>query len=101
VVDIAPTIAALLGFEPHPSGIGPTGRPRLDALLRRQDGDPELAVLDGTRAEHVVVFLLDGCNANLLHDVVDAGEAPNIAALVQRGTAYRHGSMASLPTATL
>ena len=46
-------------------------------------------------------MLLDGCNANLLHDVVESGEAPHIAGLIERGTAYRHGSYASMPTATL
>jgi predicted AlkP superfamily pyrophosphatase or phosphodiesterase len=49
----------------------------------------------------VLVVLLDGCNANLLHDVVEAGEAPHIASLAERGTTYRHGAMASFPTATL
>ena len=101
VVDVAPTIAALLDLPPHPQGVGPTGAPRPDALLRRQDGDPEHELLDGTTAEHVVVLLLDGCNANLLYDVIDAGEAPHLAGLLGRGTAYRHGAMASLPTATL
>jgi len=100
-VNVAPTIALLLGLEPHPRGIGPTGERRHDALLRRQDGDPEIAALTGDRANHVVVFLLDGCNANLLHDAIESGEAPNIAQLVARGIAYRHGLMASLPTATL
>jgi phosphonoacetate hydrolase len=101
VVDVAPTVAALLGVAPHPAGVGPTGRPRPDALLRRQDGDPEAALLDGSTADHVVVLLLDGCNANLLYEVIEAGEAPNLSGLLQRGTAYRHGAMASLPTATL
>jgi arylsulfatase A-like enzyme len=101
VVDVAPTVAALLQLDPHPAGRGPTGARRADALLARQDGDPVHDVLDGDRAEHVVVVLLDGCNANLLHDCMDAGEAPNIAALVARGTSYRHGAYASLPTATL
>jgi predicted AlkP superfamily pyrophosphatase or phosphodiesterase len=101
VVDIAPTIAALLGLAPHPHSIGPTGRPRSDGLLRRQDGEVMDGLLDGCRAERVLVLLLDGCNANLLHDVIDAGEAPHIAGLVERGTAYRHGAMASFPTATL
>lgn len=100
-VHIAPTVAALLGIDPHPDGVGPTGARRPDALLRRQDGDPEAPILTGDRAEHVVVFLLDGCNANLLLDVMEAGEAPNIAELARRGTHYRHGLMASLPTATL
>ena len=100
-VDVAPTVAALLDLAVHPDGVGPTGAPRSDARLRRQDGDPVEAILDGSRADHVVVLLLDGCNANLLHDAIDAGEAPNIAGLIGRGTAYRHGAMASLPTATL
>jgi hypothetical protein len=101
VVDVAPTIAALLHLDPHPEGRGPTGERRSDALLARQDGEPLEAVLDGARADHVVVLLLDGCNANLLHDVIDAGEAPNLAALAARGTDLLHGSYASLPTATL
>ncbi len=100
-VNVAPTVAALLGIDAHPEGVGPTGERRDDALLRRQDGDVETAVLTGERAEHVVVFLLDGCNANLLHDVIESGEAPHLAELVARGTAYRHGMIASLPTATL
>lgn len=100
-VHVAPTVAAALQLDLHPNGIGPTGERRPDAMLRRQDGDPEDAILTGERAGHVVVFLLDGCNANLLHDVIDAGEAPNIAALARRGVDYAHGMMASLPTATL
>ncbi len=101
VVNVAPTIAALLGLDVHPDGIGPTGERRADALLRRQDGDPERDVLDGSTADHVVVVLMDGCNANLLHDAVEAGEAPNVASLIADGVAYRNGSIASLPTATL
>ena len=100
-VNIAPTVAALLGIEPHPDSVGPTGEHRADGLLRRQDGDPETSILTGEVARHVVVFLLDGCNANLLFDVVESGEAPHLAALIDRGTAYSHGCMASLPTATL
>ncbi len=101
IVDVAPTIAATLGFAPHPSGVGPTGAPRADALLTRQDGDPLVELLDGTTADHVLVVLLDGCNANLLHDAVAAGDAPTIAGLVARGVSLRHGAIASLPTATL
>jgi len=100
-VDIAPTVAALLGIAAHPDAVGPTGRRRADALLRRQDGEVDHRLLTGEVAGHVVVLLLDGCNANLLLDAVATGEAPNIAALVERGTAYRRGALASLPTATL
>ena len=58
-------------------------------------------LLDGQTPEHVVVFLLDGCNANLLADVIDAGEAPNLAGLLDDGTMYGRGAVSSLPTATL
>ncbi len=101
VVDIAPTIATLLGLEPHPGAVGPTGVPRSDGLLARQDGDAIQSVLDGSRADHVLVILLDGCNANLLHDAMAEGEAPNIAGLAAAGVELRHGAHASLPTATL
>ena len=101
VVNVAPTIAALLGLDHHPEGRGPTGARRADAFLARQDGDVEWAVLDGSRPDHVVVILLDGCNANLLYDAIDRGEAPNLAGLAGAGTSYRHGAISSLPTATL
>lgn len=100
-VNVAPTIAALLQLDPHPDSVGPTGARRPGGLLRRQDGEVESELLTGERADHVVVFLLDGCNANLLAEVIDAGEAPNLASLAARGTHYLEGCMASLPTATL
>ena len=100
VVDIAPTIAAVLGLA-QGDGVGPDGTTRGDAFLARQDGDPDERLLDGDTAEHVVVFLLDGCNANLFADVIDAGEAPILAALRARGAHYREGLFASMPTATL
>ncbi|MGI9578658.1 MAG: alkaline phosphatase family protein, partial [Microthrixaceae bacterium] len=101
VINIAPTIAAALGVEPRPHAVGPTGVPRPEALLARQDGDVEEGILDGTVAKHAVVFLLDGCNANLLADVIASGEAPNLAAITRRGTTFTHGAVSSLPTATL
>lgn len=101
VVNVAPTVAALLGLEHHPEGRGPTGTRRADAFLARQDGDVEWAVLDGTHPDHVMVILLDGCNANLLYDAIARGEAPHMAGLAAAGTSYRHGAVSSLPTATL
>lgn len=100
-VDIAATVAQLLGVDRHPNGVGPTGERRGEARLARQDGDPDTRVLTGDRADHVVVLLLDGCNANLLRSVIDSGDAPRLASIAGRGTHYRHGTMASLPTATL
>ena len=101
MVDVAPTIAALLGLAPCPGAIGPTGRRRPEALLRRQDGDPMVDLVVSGEARHVVVVLLDGVNANVLYDGVRCGDAPTIAAIADRGTVLGNGLMASWPTATL
>lgn len=100
-VDVAPTIAALLGI-PQRDGVDGRGRPRSGVRMAMQDGDEITELLDADeRPEHVVVFLWDGVNPNELHDAVDRGEAPNVAALIERGTSYRHGCISALPTATL
>jgi phosphonoacetate hydrolase len=103
LVDVAPTVLALMGGAPHPQGVGLNGRPRPDALLRRQDGEVLDDLIDPSapRPEHVVGFLFDGCNPNVLHDAVDRGEAPNVARLIEMGTSFEHGAMSSMPTVTL
>ena len=101
LIDVAPTMMTLLGADPVAGGVGLAGAPREDALLARQDGIAQTAVLDGDRAAHVVGFLLDGCNPNVLYAMADAGEAPNIARLMAIGTTYEHGAMSGLPTVTL
>jgi len=99
LVDVAPTVLALLGVEPG-DGTGENGLPRA-ARLARQDGEVLEDLLDGRRAEHVVGFLMDGTNPNVLYDAADRGEAPNVARLMAMGTTMGHGAMASFPTATL
>ncbi|MEM9203964.1 MAG: alkaline phosphatase family protein [Actinomycetota bacterium] len=100
-VDVAPTIAALLGVAPR-DGVDGRGRRRRNARLAMQDGHEITTLLDpDQQPDHVVVFLWDGINANELHEAIDAGDAPNTAELVERGTAYRHGCLSALPTATL
>ena len=102
LVDVAPTVLALLGVEPGP-GIGLNGRPRDDALLARQDGEVHRGLLDphGERPDHVIGLLFDGANANVLYDLAARGDAPNVARLMALGTALGHGAMSSLPTVTL
>jgi phosphonoacetate hydrolase len=99
LVDVAPTVLALLG-TPAGDGIGENGRPRA-AHLARQDGEPLTDLLDGRHPRHVVGFLMDGCNPNVLHDAIDRGQAPHLARLAALGTTMGHGAMASFPTATL
>ena len=92
LIDLAPTALQLLGAAPLPSG----------TLLARQDGTVlhDLIVEPGA-ADHVVAFLLDGTNPNVLYSLAASGGAPNVARLMAMGTTYLHGAIASLPTVTL
>ncbi len=92
LVDVAPTVAALLGCTPLADG----------RYLARQDGRVLDDVLDPSeRPRHVIGVLFDGTNSNVLYDMAARGEAPNVARLIEHGTAYEHGAIASLPTVTL
>ncbi|MET0421055.1 MAG: alkaline phosphatase family protein [Acidimicrobiia bacterium] len=93
LVDVAPTVCALLGVAPRADG----------TFLAGQDGRVLDDVLDPSSAKpkHVVGFLLDGANPNVLRALADAGDAPNIARLMAMGTDYGHGAMSGLPTVTL
>jgi hypothetical protein len=95
LIDVAPTVLELLGCPPPP------GSPS-SARLIGQDGEivRDIVAQPGG-ADHVVAILIDGTNANVLYDLANRGEAPNIARLMEMGTAYRHGAIASLPTVTL
>lgn len=101
LVDVAPTICALLGVPPR-EGMGLNGERRPDAFLARQDGEPLLDLLDlDDRPRHVVAMLLDGANPNVLYAMAARGEAPHVARLMEMGTSLRFGAVAGLPTVTL
>ena len=86
LVDVAPTVLALMG-----------------GTLLRTDGTVLDDVIDAsaTPPAHLIGFLFDGCNPNVLYDAAARGEAPNVARLMAMGTTFGHGAMASLPTVTL
>jgi phosphonoacetate hydrolase len=92
LIDVAPTMLEVLGARAE----------RGTSMLSHQDGvafGP--AVAEPGRARHVIGFLFDGANPNVLYDLAMRGEAPNVARLMTEGTACRYGALASLPTVTL
>ncbi|HEV7525638.1 MAG TPA: alkaline phosphatase family protein [Acidimicrobiia bacterium] len=95
LVDVAPTLCALLGCAPLGGADG-------GHFLAVQDGRALTDLLDpADRPRYVFGFLFDGTNANVLYDMAARGEAPNVARLIEMGTALGHGAFASLPTVTL
>ncbi|TML78053.1 MAG: hypothetical protein E6G04_08660 [Actinobacteria bacterium] len=49
----------------------------------------------------VVGFLWDGANANVLYAMAEAGDLPNVAQLMNDGTTFGRGCIASFPSVTL
>lgn len=92
LVDVAPTIAALMRAPVRPDG----------TLIARQAGTVRSEVLDPDVMPKLILGILwDGTNANVLYDMAVRGEAPHIAHLMASGTSFGGGAMASLPTITL
>jgi phosphonoacetate hydrolase len=91
MVDVAPTIAWLLDVEPAAGG----------SLMAMQDGRALDEAFQGDRPERVVAFLCDGTNPNVLYAMAEAGELPNVKRLMDMGTTYGWGLVASFPTVTL
>lgn len=101
LVDVAPTLAALLGVAPRDTISADSTE--AESLIAGADGVVLHDLLDpgdGTPS-HVVGFLFDGTNPNVLYDMAASGDAPNVARLIEMGTALRHGAMSGLPTVTL
>jgi hypothetical protein len=101
LVDFAPTVLALLRAGTR-IATGPSGSSIEHAFLSRQDGLVIPDLIDQTaRVDHVIGFLLDGANPNMVYDMALRGDAPTLAALIAGGTAFNQGAIASFPTVTL
>jgi hypothetical protein len=100
-VDVAPTVAKLLGF-PTTFGVDERGIWSHQVYLTQQDGHPIESALNGATAEHVIVLVLDGlAHTELLHELeAHADLLPNFARLAQEGAVARYGSITNWPSVT-
>ena len=107
-IDIAPTIARLMGF-PRIEGQDASGRDSGEVYLRRQDGrvlEEILDVGDGgelrSKPERVYIVHLDGLSNSELHwrleNTPDA--IPNLRRLIEGGNIFRYGSIVNYPSIT-
>jgi hypothetical protein len=107
-IDIAPTIARLMGF-PLIEGRDATGQRSSQVYFRRQDGRvlEEVLDLDGqgnlrSRPERVYILHLDGLShSELFFRLENEPEAlPNLRRLVDAGNRFRYGSTTNFPSIT-
>ncbi|MGH7865993.1 MAG: alkaline phosphatase family protein, partial [Candidatus Binataceae bacterium] len=101
-VDVAPTIAHLMGF-PRSQGAGADGA-RSQVYLRRQDGRVLNEIVDrnGARPSRVYLALFDGlAHSELIYQLLrNPAAIPNLAWLVGRGAMLSHGSIVNFPSIT-
>ncbi|HEX6030877.1 MAG TPA: alkaline phosphatase family protein [Tepidiformaceae bacterium] len=108
-IDIAPTLARILGWPPI-DGRDSTGRTSSergvepDVYLRRQDGEVIDEVLDGSNQvpDRVYILLLDGqSHTELAHRLrMEPDAIPNLRRLIEQGSLLKWGSITNFPSIT-
>jgi phosphonoacetate hydrolase len=107
-VDVAPTIARLMGFpcidgRSSPSHAASNGR-KAEVYLWRQDGRALDEIIDcgGAAPARVYLMIFDGLsNSELLYHLREQPDAiPNIAQIVGRAAFFPHGSIVNFPGIT-
>jgi len=101
VVDIAPTVGALMGF-PKIKGIDHRGIKSSFNYLQWQDGKPIKEVLNGELADHVIIIVSDGLNKTQLDHLMDKYPSKMTAfhKMKNEGVYARYGSITNFPSNT-
>jgi phosphonoacetate hydrolase len=100
-VDLAPTLAAVLGM-PTTFGIDERGIWSRFVRLQWQDGHALDSILTGDNADHVIVVVADGLTHTELLEKIDTDpiSVPNLARMKNEGAWMRFGSIANWPSVT-
>ena len=103
VVDIAPTIAALLGVNPT-DGIY-KNHLASNLMLKWQDGDVLTQALTDCaygKAEYAVTIIFDGANHNAVTAALENGDMPNLSKIVNSDAAiFQGGAIVGWPSYSL
>ena len=105
-VDVAPTLAGLMGVHPVRGVNGNTGRWTENQMMRWQDGEVLASVLEETcaygSATYGLVLILDGLNHNELMDGISEGRYPNLARIVDdQAAVFDGGAIVGWPSFSL
>lgn len=104
-VDIAPTVAALLGVQPVEGVDGREGVQREGLMLKWQDGRVLEEILTGDcawgAADHALLVIFDGLSHTELWDGIDSGRLPRLQGLAAGGARVAGGAMVGFPSLSL
>ena len=100
-VDLAPTVARLLGM-PATLGVDEWGIWSREVRLKWQDGHVLEEVLDGGLSQRVILVVCDGlAHTEFFHQIESRNDAlPNLSRLVEEGAWFDHGSITNWPSVT-
>ena len=104
LVDIAPTVAALLGVEPINGIHGSTHHQAENLYLKWQDGGVLGAVENCSHgsATYAAIIILDGVNMTELYDGMLRGDLKNIARIGdEKGAIWEQGAISGWPSFSL
>lgn len=100
-VDIAPTVAELLGM-PDIEGINEKGIISAFNKLKWQDGSVIKEILNGEKAEHVIIIVADGTNMTEAYRLMDEypDDFKNFNKMKNEGVIGRYGMITNFPSVT-
>ncbi len=100
-VDIAPTVAALLGF-PRIKGVDHRGIRSAFNYLKWQDGKPIESILTGEVAKHAIIVISDGLNKTQLDYLMNQETSATSAfrRMKNHGVYGRYGTISNFPSNT-
>ncbi len=102
-VDVMPTLSNLIlkALNLNPNKLSESYNYLLNLDGKQNSELIDRCLISDRSFDRLVVFLLDGCNSNILYSMIQAGELKNLSYLKDNGVALNQGTIASFPSVTL